>query len=75
MNTSIYIYFLVSILIASPNLFPQLDSVYYQGPSQGSVSSGAIQSTDNFTDNISIVDGEQEVSLISRSNDLQKNFI
>ena len=62
MKTSITFYFLILLLAASPKLFPQLDSVYYQGPSQGSVISGAIQSTDNFTDNISIVDSEQKVS-------------
>jgi len=30
--------------------FAQLDSVWYQGPSAGSVNSGAMQNTDNFTD-------------------------
>jgi hypothetical protein len=30
--------------------FAQLDSVWYQGPVQGSVPGGAIQNTDNFTD-------------------------
>ena len=62
MKNSNYIYFLILLLVATPTLFPQLDSVYYQGPSQGSVSSGAIQSTDNFTDSFSIVEGEQELS-------------
>ena len=50
MNTCKIILFFTAFLFASTNLFPQLDSVYYQGPSQGSVSSGAIQSTDNFSD-------------------------
>jgi hypothetical protein len=31
-------------------LFAQLDTVRYQGPSTGSVGSGAMQNTDNFTD-------------------------
>ncbi|MBE0570728.1 MAG: T9SS type A sorting domain-containing protein [Ignavibacteriaceae bacterium] len=39
---------LITLFIYSGELFPQLDSVYYQGPSQGSVNSGAIQTTDNF---------------------------
>lgn len=75
MNTSNYIYLLILILIAPPNLFPQLDSVYYQGPSQGSVSSGAIQSTDNFTNSFSSVEGEQQLSPLNRSGDLQKKYI
>jgi len=37
--------------------FGQLDSVWYQGPVQGSVPSGAIQNTDNFTDEL-IINGE-----------------
>jgi hypothetical protein len=42
--TSLFFLFFVF----SSELFPQLDSVYYQGPSQGSVSSGAMQTTDNY---------------------------
>jgi hypothetical protein len=50
---------LVSVLLISFSVmvFGQLDSVYYQGPSQGSVSSGAMQSTDNFPTNLQIVPG------------------
>jgi hypothetical protein len=40
--------------VFSSELFPQLDSVYYQGPSQGSVSSGAMQTTDNYGPEMSI---------------------
>ena len=60
MKTSIYIIFLGVILISS-ELFPQLDSVYYKGPSQGSVSSGAIQTTDNFSAKMPSIDGGQEI--------------
>ena len=35
-----------------------LDSVYYQGPSQGSVVSGAVQTTDNFPTYMEIIPGE-----------------
>jgi hypothetical protein len=38
----------MTLLVYSGELFSQLDSVFYQGPSQGSVSSGAMQTTDNF---------------------------
>ena len=46
-----YIFFLFISFCISAEVFPQLDSVYYQGPSQGSVSSGAMQTTDNFGTN------------------------
>ena len=36
-------------------VFGQLDTVYYQGPSQGSVSSGAMQNTENFPTNVTII--------------------
>ena len=47
----IYKYFLIHLIlfVASQNLFSQLDSVYYKGPSQGSISGGVIQTTDNFS--------------------------
>ena len=56
-------YFLLSflfILLFSFSSYAQLDSVYYQGPLLGSVPSGAIQNTDNFSDEINIV-GEKTV--------------
>ena len=37
--------------------FAQLDSVYYQGPSQGNVTSGALQNTDNFPNAPVIIPG------------------
>ncbi len=40
--------------------FAQLDSVFYQGPLLGSVPSGAMQNTDNFTDEL-IIGGEPTV--------------
>ncbi|MCU0364525.1 MAG: T9SS type A sorting domain-containing protein [Ignavibacteriaceae bacterium] len=46
--------FLMTLSVVS---FAQLDSVWYQGPVQGSVLSGAIQNTDNFTDEL-IINGE-----------------
>ena len=52
-TTKFFLFFLVSF-IASNNVYPQLDSVYYKGPSQGSVSGGEIQSTDNFSDELII---------------------
>ena len=42
------------ILCVSFISFAQLDSVFYQGPLQGSVPGGAIQNTDNFTDELTI---------------------
>ena len=75
MKTCQYFFFLILLLVASPAVFSQLDSVYYQGPSQGSVTSGAIQSTDNFSDNISISEGERKVSLLNRSSGLPQKYI
>ncbi len=45
-------YFSVSFLVLFylTNTFAQLDSVWYQGPSSNFVSGGAMQTTDNFTD-------------------------
>ena len=68
MKTCQNIFFLFLLILITPKVFPQLDSVYYQGPSQGSVSSGAIQSTDNFSDNISVPSGNvNEIPLAKRS--------
>ena len=63
-----YIYFLFILTVLSPEVFPQLDSVYYKGPSLGSVANGAIQSTDNFPDNF-IISGKElmENTQIDRS--------
>lgn len=50
-------FLLMSVFLFSFSIiaFGQLDSVYYQGPSQGSVTSGAMQNTDNFPMNVQIV--------------------
>jgi hypothetical protein len=50
--------FLITILLSQLS-FSQLDSVYYQGPSTGSVPGGAIQNTDFFSDEIPFYGGEQ----------------
>ncbi len=56
--------------------FAQLDSVYYQGPLQGSVTGGAIQNTDNFTDDL-IIGGEMKVVPLREMNspDNEPNLI
>ncbi|MGB5288170.1 MAG: hypothetical protein WBN42_06735, partial [Ignavibacteriaceae bacterium] len=44
-------FFTIALIFAfSIITFAQLDSVFYQGPFQGSITGGAIQTTDNFTD-------------------------
>ncbi|NNG28024.1 MAG: hypothetical protein HKM87_10890, partial [Ignavibacteriaceae bacterium] len=52
--------FFVSILIFlfSAQSLAQLDSVWYQGPSIGSVTGGAMQTTDNFSDDFILPGGE-----------------
>jgi len=57
-------FFLVSILIIlfSSYSLAQLDSVWYQGPSVGSVSGGAIQSTDNFSVDYFLPGGEFQIN-------------
>jgi len=46
-----HILFTIGILLTTSLLvFAQLDSVYYQGPSQGSQATGSIQNTTNFAD-------------------------
>jgi len=45
---------LFAIIFLQDIAFSQLDSVYYLGPSVGSVSSGAMQNTDNFPDKLTI---------------------
>jgi len=57
-NNIIYLPFL--LLLFSQEIFSQLDSVYYQGPSQGSVSSGAMQTTDNYGPEAPILSSPQQ---------------
>lgn len=48
----------IALLLTSSFLaFAQLDSVYHQGPSQGSQPNGAIQNTNNFPDGPVIIPG------------------
>jgi len=75
MKTRKYFSVLILLLYFSPELFSQLDSVYYQGPSQGSVTGGAIQSTDNFTDKIPVIESDQKVAPLYRSNDSQNSYV
>jgi len=49
---------LIIIGLFTSSLFAQLDSVYYQGPFPGSVSSGEIQTTGNFGDSYDFPVGE-----------------
>jgi hypothetical protein len=55
-------YLLISVLFFSFSIIAlgQLDSIYHQGPSQGSVTSGAMQSTDNFSANVQIIQGKEQ---------------
>jgi len=54
--------------VISSKLYSQLDSVYYQGPSQGSVSGGAIQTTDIFSDSLLPLSGTfKEIPEINRN--------
>jgi hypothetical protein len=45
-----YVCIILSFYFFQPISYSQLDSVWYEGPSVGSVSSGQLQSTENFTD-------------------------
>lgn len=58
MNTSKTVLISFALISITTDIFAQLDSVYYQGPSQGSVSGGAMQSTENFSDNFIFPTGE-----------------
>ena len=70
------ILFVSAFLFTSTNLFPQLDSVYFQGPSQGSVSSGAMQSTDNFSDKVDFTSEPlRENPSVSESGNIKQNLI
>lgn len=65
-----------NLLITSSQIFSQLDSVYYHGPSQGSVSSGAIQTTDIFPDHLTLTGNEQKIGTpLYQANDKNKNMI
>ncbi|MEE9448798.1 MAG: hypothetical protein V3V72_02005, partial [Ignavibacteriaceae bacterium] len=57
-------FFSVSILIIlfSSHSLAQLDSVWYQGPSVGSVTGGAMQTTDNFTDDFPLFGVEFKIN-------------
>jgi hypothetical protein len=46
------------LIFYSSSLFAQLDSVYYTGPFPGSVTGGAVQTTDNFGDSYVFPVGE-----------------
>ncbi len=52
-----YLLTIVLLFSFSCIAFAQFDSVYYQGPSQGSVANGAIQNTTNFADAPAIIPG------------------
>lgn len=68
-------FFLFAILLISPITFCQLDSVYFKGPSQGSVANGVIQSTDNLSDNFTLSENQTELPLLSRNSTLTHNLI
>jgi hypothetical protein len=53
-----FLFIPIIIGLSSSTLFGQLDSVYYQGPFPGSVSSGATQTTGNFGDSYDVPVGE-----------------
>ncbi len=58
-----YLVYITAVLIFysyQPFSFAQLDSVWYEGPSVGIVDSGAIQTTDNFSDSYIIPPGDLE---------------
>ena len=61
MKTYHNIFLILFLITLSSEVPAQLDSVYYKGPSQGSVVSGAIQSTDNFPDNFILTDDEHKI--------------
>ena len=76
MKISKHICFLLFLIVFSHKLYPQLDSVYYQGPSLGSVTSGAIQTTDNFSDyNFSPIGGLEIISPLNRNTMYQGDMI
>lgn len=76
MKTYLYTFFLFFYCAFCTKIFPQLDSVYYKGPSQGSVTSGAIQTTDIFPENYSMGgDGTNEIIQNSASQLEDQNLI
>ncbi|MCW9094724.1 MAG: choice-of-anchor D domain-containing protein [Ignavibacteriaceae bacterium] len=54
-------FLLVSVFLFSFSIiaFGQLDSIYHQGPSQGNVANGAMQTTDNFPTNVQIIPSQE----------------
>jgi len=66
-------FFSVSILIFlfSPHSFAQLDSVWYQGPSVGSVTGGAIQTTDNFSPDFQLSGGDIKINPLIYGNEYE----
>jgi|WetSurMetagenome_2_1015567.scaffolds.fasta_scaffold02875_3 hypothetical protein len=76
MKNLTYFFFLIPFAIISPKLFSQLDSVYYKGPSQGSVSGGAIQTTDIFPAHLTLSSNEEKIGApLFQGNDINKNMI
>jgi len=62
-----YLSFILAVLLLSTLSYAQLDSVWHQGPSPGSISGGAMQTTDNFTDElVGIKEGFRVIPLIKR---------
>ncbi len=70
MKKLVHTIFLLILFMMTNKSFPQLDSVYYLGPSQGSVQTGAIQTTDNFNDGVSSFNADTKIipDLDRRSN-------
>jgi len=58
MKHLIYLLAAFIVLFCSSLSLAQLDSVWYEGPSVGIVDSGAVQSTDNFSDSYIIPPGD-----------------
>jgi len=54
-------FLLISVFLFSFSFvaFGQLDSIYHQGPSQGNVANGAMQTTDNFPTNVQIIPSQE----------------
>ncbi len=76
MKKFIYTIFPLILFLSTNELFSQLDSVYYLGPSQGSVQTGAIQTTDNFNDGVSTFIGEPKIiPELNRSSNYLGDFV
>ncbi len=70
-----FLYSLVFVGLLSPLQFAQLDSVYHQGPSSNFVLSGALQSTDNFTDTYIPPQGEEQVTPFMEGPELIEKYL